>query len=336
MDYWIFVLIILLLKLLIVFYHLVPLQKQGKTACFFFFSNFPLFCQRKPDKACQRKPIWGSYFAFWGLEAVFEPFVQLMKKKALLVFSLGTPKDPRFFLIHWWQYFPSSHWFRRSKELNLGLSGGTSGKESACQCKTRKRHGFDPWVGKIPWSRKWQPTQIFLPEKFQGQRSLAGYSPRGCKELETTEHAHTQRTELRGTGKPEAMRFPAWWIHLYGWAKVSNLQLFCFVFPYHIFRKYSSFSFYTFFIIYFLYSLLKSHIYSIICCCHSHPTLCDPGHCSTSCFPVLHHLPSLLKLMSIERVMPSNHLILCHPLVLPPSIFPSIKVFSNELTLCIR
>lgn len=100
MDYWIFVLIILLLKLLIVFYHLVPLQKQGKTACFFFFSNFPLFCQRKPDKACQRKPIWGSYFAFWGLEAVFEPFVQLMKKKALLVFSLGTPKDPRFFLIH--------------------------------------------------------------------------------------------------------------------------------------------------------------------------------------------------------------------------------------------
>ena len=45
---------------------------------------------------------------------------------------------------------------------------------------------------------------------------------------------------------------------------------------------------------------------------------------------------SLLKLMSIESVMPSNHFILCHPLVLPPSIFPSIRVFSNELVLHIR
>ena len=45
---------------------------------------------------------------------------------------------------------------------------------------------------------------------------------------------------------------------------------------------------------------------------------------------------SLLKLMSMESVMPSNHLILCHPLLLLPSIFPSIKVFSNESVLCIR
>ena len=45
---------------------------------------------------------------------------------------------------------------------------------------------------------------------------------------------------------------------------------------------------------------------------------------------------SLLKLMSIESVMPSNHLILCHPLLLPPSIFPSIRVFSSESVLCIR
>ena len=45
---------------------------------------------------------------------------------------------------------------------------------------------------------------------------------------------------------------------------------------------------------------------------------------------------SLLKLMSIESVMPFNHLIFCHPLLLPPSIFPSIRVFSNESILCIR
>ena len=53
-------------------------------------------------------------------------------------------------------------------------------------------------------------------------------------------------------------------------------------------------------------------------------------------FPVHHQLRSLLKLISIESVMPSNHLILCHPLLLPPSIFPSIRVFSNESVLCIR
>ena len=58
-------------------------------------------------------------------------------------------------------------------------------------------------------------------------------------------------------------------------------------------------------------------------------------NCNTPGFPVLHHLPEMLKLRSIESVMPSNHLILCHPL-LPPSIFPSIRVFSNESILHIR
>ena len=60
--------------------------------------------------------------------------------------------------------------------------------------------------------------------------------------------------------------------------------------------------------------------------------------CSTLSFPVLHylHYMSLLKLMSIELVMPFNHLILCHPLFLLPSVFPSIRVFSNESVLHIR
>ena len=70
----------------------------------------------------------------------------------------------------------------------MGFPGGTSGKESTCQCRRLKRHGFSPWVGKIPWSRKQQPTPVFLPGKFHGQRSLAGYSPWGCKELDTKEH----------------------------------------------------------------------------------------------------------------------------------------------------
>ena len=67
----------------------------------------------------------------------------------------------------------------------------------------------------------------------------------------------------------------------------------------------------------------------------SSPTLCDPMECSKPSFPVHHHHWSLLKLMSIELVMPSNHLILCHILLLRPSIFPSIKVFSNESVLYI-
>ena len=49
------------------------------------------------------------------------------------------------------------------------------------------RPGFDPWVGKIPWKRKWQPTPVFLPGESHGWRSLVGYSPRGCKESDRTE-----------------------------------------------------------------------------------------------------------------------------------------------------
>ena len=60
------------------------------------------------------------------------------------------------------------------------------------------------------------------------------------------------------------------------------------------------------------------------------PTLCNPTDCSTPCFPVHNQSWSLLTLMSIKSVVSSNHLILCHPLLLPPSIFPSIRVFSNE------
>ena len=65
-------------------------------------------------------------------------------------------------------------------------------------------------------------------------------------------------------------------------------------------------------------------------------TLCDPMDCSTPGFPVHHQLPSFLKLMSIKLVMPSNHLILCRPLLLSPSNFPRNMVFSNESVLCIR
>ena len=64
-----------------------------------------------------------------------------------------------------------------------GFPDGASGKEPACQCKRCKRHWFDPWVGKISWRRAWQPTSVFLPGQFHGQRSLGGCSPWGCKRI---------------------------------------------------------------------------------------------------------------------------------------------------------
>ena len=65
-------------------------------------------------------------------------------------------------------------------------------------------------------------------------------------------------------------------------------------------------------------------------------TLCDPMNCSTPGLPVHHQLPESTQTMSIESRMPSNHLILCRPLLLLPSIFPSIRVFSNESALHMR
>ena len=64
-----------------------------------------------------------------------------------------------------------------------------SGKAFTCQCR---RRGFDPWVGKIPWSRKWQPAPIFLPGESHGERSLVGYSPGGGKESDMTEYTHRE------------------------------------------------------------------------------------------------------------------------------------------------
>ena len=74
-------------------------------------------------------------------------------------------------------------------------------------------------------------------------------------------------------------------------------------------------------------------------CCsvtQSCPALCDPMECSTPGLPVHHQFPEFLKFKSIELVMPFNHLILCRPLLLPPSVFPSIRIFSSESFLSIR
>ena len=81
------------------------------------------------------------------------------------------------------------------KSLNISKTQfphlwGSDGKESACNA------GFDPWVGRIPWRREWQPTPVFWPEKSHGQRSLAGYCPKGSRESDTTELLSTKKLEI--------------------------------------------------------------------------------------------------------------------------------------------
>ena len=69
------------------------------------------------------------------------------------------------------------------------------GKASTCQCKRCWRLGFDPWVGKIPWRKKWQSIQVFLPGKFHGLRNLVGYSPQSSKKSDISEHTHTRYSQ---------------------------------------------------------------------------------------------------------------------------------------------
>ena len=76
--------------------------------------------------------------------------------------------------------------------IDLQHRGGASqvallGKEPACQCRRRKRRGFNPWVRKTLWRRAWQPTLVFLSEESHEQRSLGGYCPWDRKELDMTE-----------------------------------------------------------------------------------------------------------------------------------------------------
>ena len=80
------------------------------------------------------------------------------------------------------------HTLRKLLKLSrIDFPGSAGAKDPASQCTRHSRDGFDSWVGKIAWKREWQPTSVFLSGEFHGQRSLAGYSPWGRKESNTTE-----------------------------------------------------------------------------------------------------------------------------------------------------
>ena len=102
----------------------------------------------------------------------------------------------------------------------MGFPGGASGKESTCQCRRHKRCGFSPWVGKIPWSRKWQPTPIFLPGKLHGQRSLVGYIAWGHK-VWLSDWAH--KIVLVWWRLCQRLFWPSRFLHLCGLPRPQNL-----------------------------------------------------------------------------------------------------------------
>ena len=85
------------------------------------------------------------------------------------------------------------------KKCILGFPGGASGKEPAGRRRRCERPGLDPWVGKTPRRRAWQPTPVFLPRESHGRRSLAGCSPRGHRVItEATWHSCPRRSLCQG------------------------------------------------------------------------------------------------------------------------------------------
>ena len=90
----------------------------------------------------------------------------------------------------------------RQFNITQEFPGGSDGKSVCLQCE---RPGFDPWVGKIPWRRKWQATPVLLPGKSHGRRSLVGCNPWGREKSDTTERLHFHISLSRigeGNGNP--------------------------------------------------------------------------------------------------------------------------------------
>ena len=95
-----------------------------------------------------------------------------------------------------WQLSQARLGFQTCSAQQTSFSGNASGEEPACLCRRHKRQRFNSWVEKISWRRKWQPTLVFSPGEGHGQRSLVGYSPWSCKELDEIEpmcaHVHAR------------------------------------------------------------------------------------------------------------------------------------------------
>ena len=238
----------------------------------------------------------------------FSNWIIFVFQERVWVFSAKeeAEREPTGVWVDWWiwswlftQQFP--RWCR--------------GKESACWCR---RCRFNPWVGKIPWSRAWQHALVFSLGKFHGQRSLAGYSH---KKLDTTKHAHTCKFRHQGC---VCACVCTWGRRKQGLKLVKGGPLTPHLYqrtdhPDRKIRKHQS-------------EMTHFSSVQLFCCVRLFVT---PWTAARQASRSIINLQSLLKITSIKSVMPSSRLILCLPF-LPPSIFPSIRVFSNESVLPIR
>ena len=120
---------------------------------------------------------------FWKLYAIYCIRIPYIYINCMCMYTSHILYD--YTSIHIFTY--SDTWTAVWGQHAMGLPRWHSGKESTCQCRRCKRRGFNPWVKKIPWRRKWQPSPVFLSEKFHGWRSLTEYSPWGHKESDMTE-----------------------------------------------------------------------------------------------------------------------------------------------------
>ena len=79
----------------------------------------------------------------------------------------------------------------KKRRPNGGFPRWHTGKQIACQCRKHKRHGFNSWVGKMPWKRKWQPALVVLPGKSLEKGTWQAIGHRDHKKSDMTEHTHT-------------------------------------------------------------------------------------------------------------------------------------------------
>ena len=148
--------------------------------------------------------------------------------------------------------------------------------------------------------RQWHPTPVPLPGKSHGWRSLVGYSPWGCKESNMTERLHLHFVEAKKESEKSGLNLSIQKMKITSSSPITSGQI-------------GSVQ-------------LLSHV----------RLFATPWTTAHQASLSITNLRSLLKLKSIESMMPFNHLVLCPPILLPPSIFHSIKVLSNESVLCIR
>ena len=104
----------------------------------------------------------------------------------------------------------------------MGFPGGASGKEPACQCRRCKRHGFNPWVGKIPYRRAWQPISVFLPGESHTIEDPAGLQSIGSQRVGhkwsdlACLHREGNGTPLQHSCLENPMDGGAWWAAVHG------------------------------------------------------------------------------------------------------------------------